>query len=374
MIKINFLFSKNPTIKNKNKEFLNIAKRLNFNFSFSLFQKKIYSNPCIYQYQIQSQNKINKKNFSNKFTNDDNINNNSINNINNNNDINNNTIDEIKKTENELSEIKEIFSSLLQNPCSTIKPTIEGKKGIYKIENIKEKNNNNSTKEKEENKEKENEQNSNDVNFLYDRLIRGNELYVAEKTFLNQNYFIDMAKTQTPKFLLIGCSDSRVPPNELTKSNPGEIFIHRNIANQVNPHDLNCMSVIQYAVEYLKIDNIIVMGHTKCGGIVAANNKKYLGLIDQWLTSIKDIAINRKDEFEDCKTEEEFVSKLTEVNVKIQCINVCKTPFVQKAWNEGRNLHVHGWILDIETGLIKDLSISNKDWNDVKNIYDFVFE
>lgn len=289
------------------------------------------------------------------------------------------------ETKEELNEIKEIFTSLLQNPCSTITPNIRNEKGIYKIENCK--HSNHKTPEDTTSKfyvfgknnvldkinKDEQEEKLNDPNFLYERLLKGNQLFVSEKTFLNQNYFIDMAKTQTPKFLLIGCSDSRVPPNELTKSNPGEIFIHRNIANQVNPSDLNCMSVIQYAVEYLKIDNIIVMGHTKCGGIVAANNKKYLGLIDQWLTSIKDIAINRKDEFLDCKTEEEFVAKLTEVNVKVQCINVCKTPFVQQAWKEGRNLHVHGWILDIETGLIEDLSISNKDWNDVKNIYNFVF-
>lgn len=247
---------------------------------------------------------------------------------------------------------KDIYSSLLQNPSSIIKPKDENKKGIYNPDATQ------TTNSSEQ----------------YKRLLRGNKIFVAEKTLDNENYFSDMAKTQQPKYLLIGCSDSRVPPNELTKSNPGEIFIHRNIANQVNHSDLNCMSVIQYAVEYLKIDNIIVMGHTKCGGILAANDKKYLGLIDQWLTNIKDIAINRKFELENCETEEEFVSKLTEVNVKVQCLNVCKTPFVQKAWNEGRDLHVHGWVLDIETGLIKDLFISNKDWNDVKNIYNFNFE
>jgi carbonic anhydrase len=349
MIKINSLLSKN--FMKTNNKFITHTTKLNFifnfnsNINFSIFQKQVAK-------KLFYSHKVNKRCFSNtnKCIIEDNIN------------TNENTIDEVKNTEKELSEIKEIFSSLLQNPCSSIKPANEYKGGIYKIENSKE-NTNANTKEHD----------CNDSTYLYDRLIKGNELYVSEKTFSNPNYFKDMAKTQTPKFLLIGCSDSRVPPNELTKSHPGEIFIHRNIANQVNLSDLNCMSVIQFAVEYLKIDNIIVMGHTKCGGIVAANNKAYLGLIDQWLISIKDIAINRKDEFEDCKTEDEFVSKLTEVNVKMQCINVCKTPFVQQAWNEGRNLHVHGWILDIETGLIKDLSISNKDWNDVKNIYNFVF-
>lgn len=207
----------------------------------------------------------------------------------------------------------------------------------------------------------------------YNRLIAGNREYVKEKTEEDANYFKNRAKTQTPKYLMIGCSDSRVPPNELTKTEPGEIFIHRNIANQVISSDLNCMSVIQYAVEYLKVEHVIVMGHTKCGGVIAANAKGNLGLIDQWLENIKTVALLKKDELAKCTNQEEFIKKLTELNVKVQALNVCKTPFVQKAWKEGRKLHVHAWLTDIETGLITDLSVDNKDWNEIKHIYNIRF-
>jgi len=216
--------------------------------------------------------------------------------------------------------------------------------------------------------------NSEKYSMDYKRLLRGNKKYVKEKTKENATYFSDMAKTQTPKYLLIGCSDSRVPPNEMTKTDPGEIFIHRNIANQVMLTDFNCMSVIQFAVEYLKVEHIIVMGHTKCGGVIASNNKNFKGLIESWLKNIKDTALLNKKELDECKTEEEFIKKLTELNVKSQALNVCKTPYVQKAWADGRDLHVHGWLMDIETGLIKDLGISNKDWNEIKSIYEFNFQ
>ena len=207
----------------------------------------------------------------------------------------------------------------------------------------------------------------------YMRLIEGNREYVEEKTKVNATYFKDLSLTQTPKYLLIGCSDSRVPPNEMTKTEPGEIFIHRNIANQVIFSDINCMSVIQYAVDYLKVEHIIVMGHTKCGGIIAANNKMFKGLIESWLQNIKDVALQNKAELDKYTDEDEFIKKLTELNVKAQALNVCKSPYVQKAWAEGRDLHVHGWLCDIETGLIKDLAVTNKDWNEIKNIYNFKF-
>lgn len=207
----------------------------------------------------------------------------------------------------------------------------------------------------------------------YMRLLDGNKEYVDEKTKNNPAYFKDLSHTQTPKYLLIGCSDSRVPPNEMTKTDPGEIFIHRNIANQVIFSDINCMSVIQYAVDYLKVEHIIVMGHTRCGGVIAANNKNFKGLIESWLQNIKDVALQNKEELDQYKSEEEFIKRLTELNVKSQALNVCKTPYVQKAWADGRSLHVHGWLMDIETGLIKDLAVTNKDWNEIKNIYNFQF-
>ena len=205
----------------------------------------------------------------------------------------------------------------------------------------------------------------------YFRLLEGNKHYVAEKTSNNPEYFIDLAKTQKPKYLLIGCSDSRVPPNELTKTDPGEIFIHRNIANQVLTTDLNCMSVIQFAVEQLKVEHIIVMGHTKCGGVIAANKNDSLGLIDQWLNNIRDVAHIYREQLNKIEDKVEFMQKLTELNVKHQTLNVCKTSFVQKAWNKGLNLHVHGWMCDIETGLIKDLTVTNEDWDNIRDIYNY---
>jgi carbonic anhydrase len=187
-------------------------------------------------------------------------------------------------------------------------------------------------------------------------------------------YFIKRSVAQTPKYLLIGCSDSRVPPNEMTKTDPGEIFIHRNIANQVIHSDLNCMSVIQFAIEYLNVEHVIIMGHTKCGGIYASKNKSFKGLIENWIHNIKDVAYLHKNELENLKTDEEYFEKLTVLNIKHQVMNVCKTPFAQKAWAKGKNLHIHGWLMDIETGIIKDLKMNNKEWNNLKNFYDFTFK
>lgn len=208
----------------------------------------------------------------------------------------------------------------------------------------------------------------------YSRLLEGNKKYVMEKTMLNPNYFKERAGKQTPKYLLIGCSDSRVPPNEMTNTEPGEVFIHRNIANQVIFSDLNCMSVLQYAVEHLKVEHVIVMGHTKCGGIIASKDKNYKGLIENWLQNIKDVAHLYKVDLDNCKNEEEYFKKLTILNVKSQVLNVCKTPYVQRAWAQNQNLHVHGWLIDIETGLIKDLGVTNKEWNQIKNCYEFDFK
>lgn len=220
---------------------------------------------------------------------------------------------------------------------------------------------------------KSNIEHSQEYQSAYSRLLEGNKQYVSEKTHNNPNYFKELSKTQTPKYLLIGCSDSRVPPNELTKTDPGEIFIHRNIANQVLVSDLNCMSVIQFAVEVLKVEHVIVMGHTKCGGVIAANKNQHLGLIDQWLNNIRDVANLYRDDLSKAENPDEFIKSLTELNVKHQALNVCKTSFVQNAWKRGANLHVHGWICDIESGLIKDLTVTNEDWEKIKHTYSYKF-
>jgi carbonic anhydrase len=207
----------------------------------------------------------------------------------------------------------------------------------------------------------------------YKNLLISNKKYVEEKTILDKDYFKRRAKTQTPRYMLIGCSDSRVPPNELTKTEPGEIFIHRNVANQVISSDINCMSTIQFAVEYLKVEHVIVMGHSKCGGIIAAIRYKHLGLIDQWLQHIRDVAVTNRAILEGISDENEFFQKLTEINTLEQAVNVCKTPYVQKAWDEGRKLQVHGWVYDIETGYIKDLEIGNKEWKNIEKYFKYEF-
>lgn len=207
----------------------------------------------------------------------------------------------------------------------------------------------------------------------YMRLLEGNLKFVTEKKKTDPEYFKKLASVHKPKYFLIGCSDSRVPPNELTNTEPGEMFIHRNIANQVNSCDLGCMSALQYAVEFLKVDHIIVMGHTKCGGIIAANQNQSLGVIDHWLKNIKDVALSHREELSKIEDEKEFVLKLTELNVKQQTLNVCKSSILQKAWSEGRLVRVSGWLFDIETGIIRDLDVQQHEWENIKDIYGYDF-
>jgi len=203
----------------------------------------------------------------------------------------------------------------------------------------------------------------------YNRLLYGNHLYAQEKTFIDTGYFSKKANNHTPKYMMIGCCDARVPPNELTKTEPGDIYIHRNIANLVVSSDLNCMSAIDIAVKYLKVEHIIVMGHTKCGGIAAASECKYLGIINHWLQYIRDVAIKYQDILNKIENEREFLDKLSEFNVREQALNVCKTNAVQQAWAEHQNLSVHGWLCDIDSGHIIDLQIKDKEWADIEHLY-----
>ena len=168
------------------------------------------------------------------------------------------------------------------------------------------------------------------------------------------DFFTRLSKQQSPEYLWIGCSDSRVPANQITKLQPGEVFVHRNIANVVVHTDLNCLSVIQFAVEVLKVKHIIVCGHYGCGGIKAALENHEHGLIDNWLRHIKDVIRLHKSEFSGLSHEEEL-DLLCELNVKEQVINICNTTIVQNAWKQGKNLSIHGWIYSIENGILKDL-------------------
>ena len=208
----------------------------------------------------------------------------------------------------------------------------------------------------------------------YGKLIEGNKLFVKEKLKTNPEYFKELSKSQHPNYFLISCSDSRVPPNELTKTNPGELFVHRNIANQVKRSDLNCQSALFYAVEALKVQHIIVLGHTHCGGIAAAAKNQSLGVVDLWLQNVRDIAVSHREELGKIKSQHDFLNRLTELNIKHQALNVCKSAVVQKAWAEGKKLTVSGWLVDIETGLIKDLDVEQSEWEDIKKFFQFNFE
>ena len=171
-------------------------------------------------------------------------------------------------------------------------------------------------------------------------------------------FFSKLTAQQNPEYLWIGCSDSRVPANQIINLPPGEVFVHRNIANVVIHTDLNCLSVIHYAVEVLKVKHIIVCGHYGCGGIRAAMENKDHGLIDNWLRHIKDVS-RFNSELLKGLDEHERLDALCELNVKEQVTNVCNTPIVQKTWKNGGDLYVHGWIYNIENGILKRLNTLN---------------
>ena len=175
-------------------------------------------------------------------------------------------------------------------------------------------------------------------------------------------FFTQLSKQQMPKYLWIGCSDSRVPANQIVDLPPGEVFVHRNIANVVVHTDLNCLSVIQYAVEVLKVSHIIVCGHYGCGGIKAAMEKQQHGLIDNWLRHIKDVARYNAEKLQNVTGDKKF-DLLCELNVIEQVKNVCNTTIVQKRWKSNDELFVHGWIYNINNGILKDLDtcISSND-------------
>ena len=185
---------------------------------------------------------------------------------------------------------------------------------------------------------------------LFDR----NLAWAAAIREKDPDFFSDLSRQQSPEYLWIGCSDSRVPANQIVNLPPGEVFVHRNIANLVIHTDLNCLSVIQFAVEVLKIKHIIVCGHYGCGGVGAAMEIEEHGLIDNWLCHIKDVSRLHAEKLAGLDSDEKL-DLLCELNVKEQVVNVCNTTVVQKAWKTGAELSVHGWIYNIENGILKDL-------------------
>ena len=188
-----------------------------------------------------------------------------------------------------------------------------------------------------------------------EHLFKNNKDWAESITKEDPDFFKNLSKLQAPEYLWIGCSDSRVPSNELINLAPGEVFVHRNIANMVVHSDLNCLSVIQYAIEVLKVKHIIVCGHYGCGGIKAALDQHDHGLIDNWLGHIKDVYRLHKDEL-GVLNENEMQHRLCELNVIEQVSNVCNTTIVKNAWKSGAELFVHGWIYNIENGILKDIT------------------
>lgn len=189
----------------------------------------------------------------------------------------------------------------------------------------------------------------------YKRLLLANKAWVKEKLSLSPNFFQDMAKEQRPEFLWIGCSDSRVPAEEVTGTQPGEIFTHRNIANLVHHTDLNLLSVLSFAVEYLKVNHIIVCGHYGCGGIQAALSTQHYGVLDEWLRQIKDTYQQNKELIIQAGSLAAQSDKLVEINILEQLRNLMKTNIIQKAWHEERRPTLHGWVYGLSDGLIKSL-------------------
>ncbi len=187
----------------------------------------------------------------------------------------------------------------------------------------------------------------------YEKLLQENKAWAKKQKESNPDFFKRLASQQAPEFLWIGCSDSRVPADKITGTEPGEIFVHRNIANLVVNTDINLLSVLQFAVEVLKVKHIIVCGHYGCGGIKAAMSQHHYGIINHWLKNIKDIYRLHRDEVDAFPTEEERANKLTELNVEEQIFNLAKTSIVQSAWKNEQRPHLHGWVYGLNDGIIK---------------------
>lgn len=202
---------------------------------------------------------------------------------------------------------------------------------------------------------------------FYKQIIENNKKWVESKLALDPNFFNKLKDTQSPPLLWIGCSDSRVPANEIIGAQPGEVFVHRNIANMVIHSDMNMLSVLDYSVNVLKVKHVIVCGHYGCGGIKAAMERNSVGIIDNWIRHIKDSYKFRKNDIEAIKDEKEKFDKFVEWNTKQQVLNLSVTSIVQEAWSRGQELSVHGWVYGLDTGLVKDLDVTFSSHDDIRN-------
>jgi carbonic anhydrase len=205
----------------------------------------------------------------------------------------------------------------------------------------------------------------------YEKLLAVNKTWASEKLATNPEFFQGLKDVQTPEFLWIGCSDSRVPPNEITQTQPGEIFIHRNIANLVVNTDVNVLSVLEYAVHHLKVKHVIVCGHYGCGGVKAATtNGNFKQVLNMWLRNIKDIYRIHRDELNAIQNEDQRVDRLVELNVQEQVMNLAKTSIIQRAWKDGNGPDLHGWVYGLKDGIINPV-FEMKAGTHIDPLYEF---
>ena len=209
----------------------------------------------------------------------------------------------------------------------------------------------------------------------YMDLLKNNRIWASEKLKTDPDYFKELSLPQHPKCLVIGCSDSRVPLTEITESEPGELFVHRNIANQVNLTDLNLLSIVEYSVEILNIEHIIILGHYKCGGVKAAvEGLNEEDIVENWVSQISDLYHYHKKELSQVGDTGKMYDRLSELNVIAQVKNLLRTPIIQRAFRKGKKLVFHGWVFDIYTGLINELILPLDEWKEYDLLpEDYVF-
>lgn len=208
---------------------------------------------------------------------------------------------------------------------------------------------------------------------FYKKLIENNQKWVESKLAIDKDYFLKLSKGQQPPLLWIGCADSRIPANEVIGAEPGEVFVHRNIANMVIHSDMNMLSVLDYAVNALKVRHIIVCGHYGCGGIKAAMGNQHIGLIDNWIRHIKDVYRFHHAELDAIHDEEKRFDRFVELNVIEQVYDLAKTSIVQAAWKNNQELHIHGWVYNIRNGLVNDLNVNFTKNDELDDVYQLTF-
>jgi carbonic anhydrase len=208
---------------------------------------------------------------------------------------------------------------------------------------------------------------------FYKKILDNNAKWVEDSLKKDPNYFEDLAKGQTPPLLWIGCSDSRVPANEIIGAKPGEVFVHRNIANMVIHSDMNMLSVLDYAVNVLKVKHVLVCGHYGCGGVKAAMGNDSIGIIDNWIRHIKDVYRLHNEYLDSFIDENERFNKFVELNVKEQVFDLAKTSIVQSAWRKGQDVTLHGWVYGLNSGFVTDLQVNISSEKDLDNVYQLKF-